>query len=81
MIHCLLTLAPHRDAHITFDMCAGILTYLDDMATNSLSICPYQKQWPGGPSTTDRSELMPLMECEAIGPTHHDDHTPNQTMW
>ena len=77
LINIILLLAPHRDSHLTYDICRGILMYIDNVATNPLTLCSYQRAGLGAPKLK-----TPKLKAKLITlPTYEQDVTSKQAIW
>jgi hypothetical protein len=60
----ILTLTPHRDSHVTFDIRQLITIYLTDHDSASVDLIAYQRRWPGTPTRTELREQADLWSAQ-----------------
>jgi hypothetical protein len=87
----LLTLEPHRDSHVTYDIHGLLMTYLTNNDNASVDFIAYQWRWPGTPTRTelrDQATQWSNRQVE-IADTPNNGHppildnnaSPKQVMW
>jgi hypothetical protein len=61
----ILTITPHRDSHVTFDIRQLITSYLTDHELASVDFIAYQRRWPGTPTRMELREQADLWSAQA----------------
>ena len=78
----ILTLKPHRDYHLTYDIRSRIVEYLNSSDSLTFTFRHFHRVWPGAPSPADIRGLSNELDSHADTPPHPiHGITPKEAMW
>ena len=78
----ILTLKPHRDTYIMYNIQSQMSEYLHDHNLLTITFCFFHRAWPGTPSLENIQGLTPDMDSLTETPPHPiHSTTPKEAMW